>query len=369
MKFTIKRDDLLKPLQQVIGVVEKRQTLPILGNVLLDVQDRALTLTATDMEIEITSKFELSNAPQQSGIITLPGRKLMDICRALPDDAELEFKLTKEKVTLKSGRSRFQLATLPADEFPLSKDSGGAIEFTLSHDDLRFLTQRSAFAIAQQDVRYYLNGMLLEVNEGVIRAVATDGHRMALNTVAAPVINNTFVQVIIPRKGITELMRLFENEEQEIAVVVGTNHIQFSSPSIKFISKLVDGRFPDYDRVLPKGSDKELIVDRDVLKQALTRTSILSNEKVRGVRFQIEPGTLRLSANNPEQEQAEDEISVEYTSSALETAFNVGYLIDVLSHINPGNVKMTFKDAETSVLIEEADGKGDSIYVVMPMRL
>lgn len=369
MKFSLDREQLLKPLSQVIGVVERRQTLPILSNVLLNVKDKQLKIVASDLEVELQSEIELSDKALRDGEITVPGRKLMDICRALPEATKIEITLEKAKLNLHANAGRFQLSTLPAADFPLSEDHESPIEFSLPQSDLRYLTQRAHFAMAQQDVRYYLNGMLFEVNEGVIRTVATDGHRLALNTVNAAIVNNTFLQVILPRKGVAELMRLLDDDGAEVQVSVSPNHMRLLSKGVKFISKLVDGRFPDYNRVLPKGGDKEILIDRDVLKQALMRTSILSNEKIRGVRLQLRQNLLRLSADNPEHEAAEEDLEIKYHGQDLDIGFNVNYLLDILNAVDPGEVKLTFSDANSSILIEEAAGEGNGLFVVMPMRL
>lgn len=368
MNMRIQRETLLKPLSAVIGVVERRQTLPILANVYLSVIDKKLTITGTDLEVELQAKIDLEH-PSDAMEITVPGRKLMDICRSLPEQSEIELIQEKDKVIVRSGRSRFSLSTLPANDFPLVRETEGTAEFTIGQKDLRYLTQRTYFAMAQQDVRYYLNGMLLELADGIVRTVATDGHRLSLNTVAAPIVDNAFVQVILPRKGVTELMRLLEDADSEVAVRVGSNHVRITGADFTFISKLIDGRFPDYEKVLPKGGDKSIAIDRELLKHALTRASILSNEKFRGIRLQLRSGLLRVFANNPEHEEAEEEISVDYGQEDLEIGFNVTYLLDILNTIHSPKVKMTFSDAKSSILIEEHESESSSLFVVMPMML
>lgn len=371
MTIQMQRETLLAPLEAVMGVVERRHTLPILANVLLEIEEEGqyFSVTATDLEVQLKAKAPLAQSPSASNKITVSGRKLMDICRSLPSNANIELIQEKDRLILRSGRSRFSLATLPADDFPALNIQEDAAKFPLTQKNLRYLTQRTHFAMAQQDVRYYLNGMLLEVNEGVIRAVATDGHRLALNTISAPVIDNSFVQVILPRKGIMELMRLLEDNENEVSVHVSSNHVRITAPDFIFISKLVDGRFPDYEKVLPQGGNKSIIVDRNILKQALTRASILSNEKFRGVRLQLRQGLLRIIANNPDQEEAEEEISVEYNQEDLEIGINVTYLLDILNTVDAEAVVITFSDANSSLRIEEHASKGNSVFVVMPMRL
>ena len=379
MEIEIQRETLLKPLQSIIGVVERRQTLPILANVLLVVKGGQLSITGTDLEVELQARINLNQANleqpsqaqslDQSDAITVPGRKFMDICKSLPDQSKIQISHEKERVIIRSGRSRFTLSTLAASDFPTIQETSGAAEFTLEQKNLRYLTQRTHFAMAQQDVRYYLNGMLLEVHKGIIRAVATDGHRLALNSVPAPVVDNAFVQVILPRKGVIELMRLLEDVESEISAQISSNHLRIIGLDFTFTSKLIDGRFPDYDKVLPKNGNKIIVVDRELLKQALTRVSILSNEKFRGVRLQLRSGLLRILANNPDQEEAEEEISVDYKQDNLEIGFNVSYLIDILNTISSPSVKMTFSDPNSSILVEEYGSESHSLFVVMPMRL
>jgi DNA polymerase-3 subunit beta len=366
MKFSVSREALLKPLQLVAGVVERRQTLPVLANVLLVLEDDKLSLTGTDLEVEIVARIQLAQ-PGDSGELTVPARKLVDICRSLPDDAELNFAEENQRVILKSGRSRFTLSTLPATDFPNVEQSEGDLQFTCEQQDIKRLIDRTSFAMAQQDVRYYLNGMLWEVQQGQLRAVATDGHRLAMCTRAVSVSTAETVQSIVPRKGVMELSRLLEGEDNA-EVVLGSNHIRVVTEEYTFTSKLVDGKFPDYERVLPKGGDKTVFGNRNDLRQAFGRTAILSNEKYRGVRLLLSDGLLTIVANNPEQEEAEEQVVVDYTGDSLEIGFNVSYLQDVTGVLSSDTVKMTLADTNSSALLEEPDG-GDSVYVVMPMRL
>ncbi len=365
MKFTIARDALLKPLNLVAGVVERRQTLPILSNVLLSLEGNQLSLTGTDLEVELVGRVELV-APGVDGDITVPARKLVDICKSLPEGSEIEFSVESGKATVKAGRSRFTLSTLPATEFPSVEGSVGELALELPQSSIKRLIDRTAFAMAQQDVRYYLNGMLLEIKSGRLRMVATDGHRLALCTAPEPVIAAD-VMVIIPRKGVLELARLLEGDDP-ISLVIGSNHVRAANRQFTFTSKLVDGKFPEYERVLPKSPDKSVVGGRLALKQAFTRTAILSNEKYRGVRLKLSADALEITANNPEQEQAEEVVTVEYAGEPLEVGFNVSYLLDVLSVLNGEKVRFSLADAASSALMEEAEA-GDSLYVVMPMRL
>ncbi|QXI43379.1 DNA polymerase III subunit beta [Pseudomonas wayambapalatensis] len=367
MHFTIQREALLKPLQLVAGVVERRQTLPVLSNVLLVVQGHQLSLTGTDLEVELVGRVQLEE-PAEPGEITVPARKLMDICKSLPSDVLIDIKVDEQKLLVKAGRSRFTLSTLPANDFPTVEEGPGSLTCNLEQSKLRRLIERTSFAMAQQDVRYYLNGMLLEVSTDTLRAVATDGHRLALCAMQAPIGQAERHQVIVPRKGILELARLLTDPEGMVSIVLGQHHIRATTGEFTFTSKLVDGKFPDYERVLPKGGDKLVIGDRQALREAFSRTAILSNEKYRGIRLQLASGQLKIQANNPEQEEAEEEISVDYEGSSLEIGFNVSYLLDVLGVMTTEQVRLILADSNSSALLQEA-GNDDSSYVVMPMRL
>lgn len=366
MKFSVPREALLKPLQLVAGVVERRQTLPVLANVLIVLEGDRLSMTGTDLEVEIVARVQLPEAGE-SGELTVPARKLVDICRSLPDDAVLNFSEENQRVILKSGRSRFTLSTLPANDFPNVEQGPGDLQFSCEQQDIKRLIDRTGFAMAQQDVRYYLNGMLWEVKEGQLRAVATDGHRLAMCTRAVSVSTSDVTQAILPRKGVVELARLLDGQGN-VDIILGSNHIRVATEAYTFTSKLVDGKFPDYERVLPKGGNKEVFGDRNELRQAFGRTAILSNEKYRGVRLLLTDGQLTIVANNPEQEEAEEQVAVDYTGDQLEIGFNVSYLQDVTGVLSSDKVKMTLSDSNSSALLEEPEG-GDSVYVVMPMRL
>jgi len=365
MKISIERDVLLKPLQQVIGAVEKRNTMPALANILIQADNNKIHFTGTDLEIELHASIE--HPVDDPGETTLPARKLMDICKALPEGAQIQISADTDKATVKSGRSRFSLVTLPATDFPILEEITSSKKFSLPQSTLKNLVEKTAFAMAHQDVRYYLNGLMLEVAPDLLRSVATDGHRLALGEAKAQIDTESKQQVIVPRKGIHELSRLLE-DEGDAQVQISANHIRVSTDGLRFTSKLIDGRFPEYDRVLPKGGDKEIIINRDTLRQALSRASILSNEKYRGIRLLIEANSLKIQAHNPEQEEAEDEVEIPYTGDSLEIGFNVNYLLDVLNTIKDENVKITLKDSNSSALIQ-GENTDDALYVVMPMRL
>ncbi|VAW65854.1 DNA polymerase III beta subunit [hydrothermal vent metagenome] len=366
MKIIIQRDDLLHPLQQVIGAVEKRQTMPALSNVLIKSFDNSFTLTATDLEIELVSR--INHMMDEPGEITLPAKKLLDICKALPADAQMSIEINGDKALIKSARSRFSLSTLPACEFPSLEDVSSVYEFGISQNILKKLIDKTSFAMAQQDVRYYLNGLMLEVASGVIRTVATDGHRLSFceKTIDADLADNK--QVIIPRKGISELQRLLSDTDEQINVVLGSNHIQCNLPDQRFTSKLIDGRFPDYKRVMPDATGNSMLVDRESLKQALIRASILSNEKYRGIRMIMENNLLKLQAQNPDQEEADVELEIQYEGIPIEMGINVNYMIDVLNTSTQESVQGFIKDETSSCLLTFPD-ELDAKYVIMPMRL
>lgn len=368
MKFSIAREALLKPLNLAAGVVERRQTLPILANVLLSLDGQQLSITGTDLEVELIGRALLEHKSVAGGEITVPARKLVDICKALPEGSVIDFAHEEQRLVVRSGRSRFVLSTLPATDFPSVENAPGGTELALRQGDLKRLIDRTAFAMAQQDVRYYLNGMLWEVRDGRLRTVATDGHRLAMCSLEMPGSGAEPTQVILPRKGVLELARLLMVDDEEVRMLVGANHFRAFAGDFQFTSKLVDGKFPDYERVLPKAATKIIYADRDEMRQAFGRASILSNEKYRGIRLVLEAGSLRVTANNPEQEEAEDEVSIDYQGDGLEIGFNVSYLLDVLGVLRDRNVKLSLSDSNSSALLEEAEG-GDSLYVVMPMRL
>jgi len=367
MKFTISRENFLKPLQLVSGAVERRHTLPILSNVLIRVSDQKLWLTGTDLEVELISS-EMLEGDFVEGEITVPAKKLFDICRSLKDNSELQFVVDGPKAIIKSGRSRYTLSTLPAEEYPNLEEWDGEVEFEIAQKDLKRLIDSTHFAMAQQDVRYYLNGMSLETDNDILRAVATDGHRLALAKIQYDEPLSANKQVIIPRKGVHEVLRLISDEETNLKVKLGSNHIRIHSTDFIFTSKLVDGRFPDYRRVLPKDGDKVINADRTDLKGALARAAILSNEKFRGIRINMATNEITITANNPEQEEAVEVVDVEYENDALEIGFNVAYMIDVMNALHSEQVRISLADSNSSALIEDPNDDG-ALYVVMPMRL
>lgn len=368
MKFVISREALLKPLTLVAGVVERRQTLPVLSNILIVVDGDQLSLTGTDLEVELVGRVALSE-PGDSGEITVPARKMMDICKTLPEESNITVEQDGDKLTIRSGRSRFTLSTLPAIDFPNVEEKPQNLGFSIPQEALRHIIERTSVAMAQQDVRYYLNGMLFEIETGSLKAVATDGHRLALCQSEADISVSDTQQVIVPRKGILELSRLLSDGDESVEITMSNNHIRAITSDFTFTSKLVDGKFPDYSQVIPRDGDKKFVADREEFKQVLGRAAILSNEKYRGVRLILQNDQLQVYANNPEQEEAEEEMSVGYEGEQLEIGFNVGYLLDVLTVTNSQNVEVTLSDANSSALIGEVAENPDSTYVVMPMRL
>ncbi len=365
MKVTAAREALLKPLQAVIGVVERRQTMPILANVLLVARDGEVAITATDLEVELVASAVVEvNSP---GEVTVPGRKLLDICRALPDDAEISISQSGEKLNIRSGRSKFSLTTLPAAEFPTVDDINAGQKVQVSQEILGRLLDKTHFSMAQQDVRYYLNGLLLETGKKALRAVATDGHRLALCEVEIDDAKLPEQQVIVPRKGVLELQRLISGEG-DLTLELGSNHVRIQLDGIRFTSKLIDGRFPEYERVIPQDTSNALSADRGLFRSALQRTAILSNEKYRGIRLVIREGAMLLQAHNPEQEEAEEELEIEYSGEEIEIGFNVNYLLDALAAIESEQVSLALVDGNSSCLIRQP-GDDDCKYVVMPMRL
>ena len=371
MKFSIQRDSLIEALSLVAGVVEKRQTLPILSNVLFDISGNTLVVTGTDMEVQMSVCVLLNDAPNEPLKITLPAKKLLDITKALPIDQVVNFNQTDEsKVSVQCGKSRFTLASLPSDDFPSVEQSEEVVQFNAQKTDLKAVIDKTAFAMAQQDVRFYLNGMLWEINPTELKVVATDGHRLALSELTAIEGFNAeqTAQIIVPRKAIQELSRILSSTEEQLTVSFGHNHLYVKNSLFTFVTKLIDGKFPDYKRVLPARSTNTIVADRVEFKDTLHRASILSNEKYRGVQLMLSTNEVRIQANNPEREEAEDVVAVDYQGSSMEIGFNVNYLIDVMNIIPDEKVKISLADANSSALIE-SELTDASLYVVMPMRL
>jgi DNA polymerase-3 subunit beta len=370
MRFEISRDALLKPLLAICGVVEKRQTLPILANVLIQLEGDRATFTGTDLEIQLKIDIKLEKQVDEPMELTLPARKLTDICRNIQEDSLITFSIEKNRTVVRSGKSRFSLTQLLPQDFPSMDSITAVTSFSLSQEILKNLFERTQFCMANQDVRYYLNGLLFETTGNKINCVATDGHRLAF---MSSIIEDSLVeqQIIIPRKGVSELQRLLSDNDSGCDISLNNNFLQVKFDHTTFTAKLIDGRFPDYTRVIPviDDSNKVLVANREQLKHALIRTSVLSNEKYRGIRFLLNENRLSLSINNPEQEEAEEELDVDYPyHEELEIGFNVSYLIDALNALNDEQVYIRFTNSDSSCLILSKQEEGVR-YVVMPMKL
>ena len=362
-----KRDEILNPLSAVSGIIERRHTLPILSNVLIDRAASGVSFLATDIEIQITARSALTAAGEARSV-TVGARKLVDILRALPDNAEVTLDQQEKRLMVKAGKSRFTLQTMPAEDFPrLAKPAGDVARFALPQKALRRLLGLVQYAMAQQDIRYYLNGLLMVVEDKQLKLVATDGHRLAFASLklAADLPRQ---EVIVPRKTVLELSKLLADSDEEVKIELSPAQAAFSFGTIELVSKLVDGKFPDYTRVIPTTHKNKLQIEREALRQALLRAAILSNEKFRGVRWVLGDGSLKIVSSNAEQEEAHEEIEVKYAGDSLDIGFNVNYLLDVLNNVAGTEIDCAFGDSSSSALISYAAEK-DFKYVVMPMRI
>jgi DNA polymerase-3 subunit beta len=362
------REALLAPLQAVTGIIERRHTLPILSNVLLSRTDTHIEFVATDIEIEITTSMTIEG-PGDSKKITVGARKLVDILRALPEGSEITLGLQDKRLQVKSGKSRFNLQTLSAEDFPrLALAEASATSFSIPQKLLKSLLGLVQYAMAQQDIRYYLNGLLMVVEEGQLKLVATDGHRLAYASRELGGKNLSKQEVILPRKTIIELSKLLDDSDDPVAVELSSAQAKFSFGNVMLVSKLVDGKFPDYGRVIPQNQPKKLKLERIALLQALQRAAILTSDKFRGVRWVLGDGSLKISCSNTEQEEAQEELDVPYKGETLDIGFNVGYLVDVLNNLEVAEVECGLGDANSSALFT-LPGRSDFKYVVMPMRI
>jgi DNA polymerase III subunit beta len=365
MQIQLDRESLLKPAGVVAGVVERRQTLPILSYVLVRVNDGRISLTGTDLEVEVIAT--VNGRADGSGEFTVPARKLLDICRALPEGAAITISTQGEKVVIKAGKSRFSLSALPPKDFPVIENRSFEQALTISQTTLRSVIERAAFCMAQQDVRYYLNGLYLELNGKRLRAVATDGHRMALTDTECDGPAKS-VEMIVPRKGVQEISRLLNSANDNVHMEIGGNHIRLSFADLIFTSKLIDGKFPDYTKVIPSTQTKAIRLDRATFREALSRVAILANEKYRGVRLGLESARLTISAHNPEQEEAAEEVETAYTGESLEIGFNVNYLLEATAAIPSEEIILGLNDSNSSCTLH-APASDKTKYIVMPMRL
>ncbi len=366
MNIQINRETLLKPLSSVTSIVEKRHTLPILSNLLLETKANKIQLTATDLEMQISLSVETATGGEIS--TTISAKKLLDICRSLPDNAEINLATNESRVTLKAGKSRFNLQTLPAADYPvMSKTQGQSTLVTIAQRQFKALLKQVEFAMAQQDIRYYLNGLLFEVSANRLNIVGTDGHRLSFTSTELKQ-NYEKQEVILPRKTVIELIKLLDDSEEDVQIEISSAQVNFSFGNIKLISKVIDGKFPDYNRVIPTGHQNIFSIDRLGVLLAMQRASILSNEKYRGIRMVINNNNLKLISTNSDQEEAEEELEIVYNGAALDIGFNVTYLIDVLNNTNSDQVTFSFADANSSCLITVPDNTYYK-YVVMPMRI
>jgi DNA polymerase-3 subunit beta len=366
MKFYINKETLLTPLQQIVSVIEKRQTMPILANVLLKIEQNELILTGTDLEIQIVSKTVLDEC--QSGEITVPARKFLDICRLLPPEATIKFELKEDKVKISSGRSRFSLSTLKAADYPEFSEDEMKYEFSINSKQLKKALDKTVFCMANQDVRYYLNGLMLNISNNTIKIVASDGHRLSLYEYKIDQETGYEEQIILPRKGIIELSRLLEDRDLELNFQFSKNNVKIIIDNIVFSAKLIDAKYPDFNKVFHQEFFNQIQVQRQLLKDALNRVAILANEKFKGISFRVDTKRLLISTHNPEHEQAEEELLIEYRGEPLEIAFNAQYFLDAVNNLDSELAILTIADNASSCFIEEPE-KQPYKFIVMPMRM
>lgn len=367
LKIKAANKRFLEPLQYVTGIVERRHTLPILSNVLVTVAGERLSFIATDLEVQITATASLEAAVPE-GSITVGARKLFDILRSLPEDIETALEAKESRMTVRAGKSRFNLQTLPAVDFPKMVDARDAARsLTLSQKALKSALGLVQFAMAVQDIRYYLNGVLFSVDKNVLRVVATDGHRLSFASQELAGEHES-VEAILPRKTVLELIKLLDDSDEPVQLVIGASQARFSFGSIEIVSKIVEGKFPDYQKVIPSGHKNRIEIERATLAQSLNRAAILSNDKIRGVRMVFTKNALSIICTNTEQEEAEETLAIDYDGDPLDIGFNIAYLLDVLNHVDTDKVSVTMGDSNSSALVE-IPGRNDFKYVVMPMRI
>jgi len=366
-ELTISKQDLLNPLLTVAGAVDKKQSLAILSNILLKLTETHLHLTATDLEIQITGSVAVASRTS-SGVVTVPAKKMIDIIRSLDDDANPTISFDAGIVTIKEGRSKFKLATLPADNFPNSEDEVNDVEFSVDRGAFIHLLQSTHFAMSQQDVRVFLNGLLLELDSQSLTAVATDGHRMAISKLPCQ-LNNQHHRLLIPRKGVQEILRLLNNvSDEQVFLAAGKGHFKLVTSQYIFSTKLIDARFPPYIKAIPTAQDKHVVIERDLLKRALSRIIILAHEKSRAVLLHLQPGQLTLVANNQEQEEAIETLLAETVGGELKIGINANYLLDVLQHIHEGPLRLSLSTTDSSILVESLQDN-HYFYIIMPMKI
>jgi DNA polymerase-3 subunit beta len=366
MKFIINREKILAPLQQIVSVIEKRQTMPILSNVLINLNKDSLTLTGTDLEIQIIAKIEIES--ELTGAITIPARKFLDICRLLPNGADIKFEKHDDKIKIISNRSRFSLSSLPAEHYPEFAESQFENEFYINAGKFKKALEKTVFCMANQDVRYYLNGLLLNISNGKLKLVASDGHRLSICEDSLDQATGYETRIILPRKGVLELSRLLDDPEAELRIEFSSNNIRISIKNLVFSAKLVDAKYPDFSKVFQQTFFDEIRIERLLFKDALTRVAILANEKFKGVTFDINSNNLRISTHNPEHDEAEEELEIEYHGEAMSISFNAQYLLDAISNLESEQAAIIIASNASSCFIGEPN---ESIYkfIIMPMRL
>lgn len=366
MKIAFNRETLLAPLQQIVNVIEKRQTMPILANVLMKIENDSLTLTGTDLEIQVIAKLNIETPT--AGVITLPARKFLDICRLLPTGADIKLEQIEDKVKITTNRSRFVLSCLPADNYPEFSESNFEHQFSINAGKLKKALDKTLFCMANQDVRYYLNGLLLNISNSKIKLVASDGHRLSIYEDQLDEASGFEARIILPRKGVMELSRLLDDHETDLLVEFSSNNIRIKIKNLLFSAKLVDAKYPDFSKVFQQPLLNEIHVQKQVLKDALTRVAVLSNEKFKGVSFDIYSGNLKISTHNPDHDEAEEELQIEYTGEPINIAFNAQYLLDAVSNLDSELAVLTITSNISSCFINEPNSERYK-FIVMPMRL
>jgi DNA polymerase III subunit beta len=369
MAMNITREVLLEPLQKVIGVVEQKQAMPILSNVLLEISDNQLSVTATDLEVELIGKSNLIIAPESDHKITLSAKKLSDITKALPENSVIQLHKQKEQMIIQSGASRFALSTLPPTDFPTMGEMKSVASFSIEQDRLAKILQRTTFAMSQDDVRIYLNAVLLEIADGSIKSVASDGHRLAFNSVSAKNDYSGNIQAIIPRKAVLQLTKILGSSTDKVEIHIGNNFLKAVTDEYILTTRLVEHKYPEYRKVIPKNPTIEITMQKNDFKLALQRTAILSNERFRGIKLEFKPSSLKITASNPEHEAAEEEIVTDYQGSDFSICLNVNYLLDNINIFKKDQIKLHLTDETSPIIIEEVDGEHESTFVIMPLRL
>ncbi len=366
MNFIINREQLLVPLQQIVSIIEKRQTMPILSNILIVVNENCLVLTGTDLEIQLIAKINLDSS--ETGEITIPARKFLDIIRLLPNEAEIKIELSNEKVKVSSGRSRFSLSTLAANNYPEFSESEFENQFLINAGKMKKALDKTVFCMANQDVRYYLNGLLLHISNSKLKLVASDGHRLSIYEDDIGVATGYETRIILPRKGVVELSRLLDDEDAELNIQFSSSNIKIQIKEYVFSAKLVDSKYPDFSKVFEQPFFNQIHVQKQLLKEALTRVAILSNEKFKGVTFEVSNELLKLSSHNPEHDEAEEELIIEYQGEPISIAFNSQYLLDAVSNLDSELAVLSIASNSSSCFVEEPQ---QQLYrfIVMPMRL